>query len=72
MADVHVEPPRLRGARQDRVEFRVYFALIFLFALPSALLACGWHLLRHGTPCKGPIARARTEAQLLAPMIFRG
>jgi len=30
------------------------------------------HYARHRTRCQGPIARARTEARLLAPMIFRG
>lgn len=72
MADMRVNAPRLRGARQDRLEYRLYFALIFLFALPTSLVACVVHYARHRTRCQGPIARARTEARLLAPMIFRG
>ena len=72
MTDMRVNSPRLRGARQDRVEYRVYFALIFLFAVPTSLVACCVHYARHRTRCQGPIARARTEAQRLAPMIFHG
>ena len=32
MTDMRVNAPRSRGARQDRLEYRLYFALIFLFA----------------------------------------
>jgi len=73
MADVRVNAPRMQGGRRNGTEYQVYFALIFFFAFPAALLACLWHQLRpDGTPGKGPIARARAEALFLAPMIFRG
>ena len=73
MTDIRVNAPRARGARRNAPERMVYYWLIFLFALPSAVLACALHRLRgDGTPGKGPIARARAEAGFLTPMIFRG
>lgn len=73
MADMRVNAPRMRGSNRNRAEYGVYVSLIFLFALPSALVACALHALRgDGTPGQGPIARARAEALRLAPMIFRG
>jgi|JI8StandDraft_2_1071088.scaffolds.fasta_scaffold14923_3 hypothetical protein len=72
MTDMRVNAPRSRGARQDRLEYRLYFALIFLFALPTAMVACVAHYARHRTRCQGPVARAVEEARRLAPMIFHG
>lgn len=73
MAYFSVNTPRHRGARAEGVEYRLYFALIFLFALPFALAGLIWSVLRHGRlPAPGPIARARAEAHRIAPMIFRG
>ena len=73
MADVRVNTPRLRSARNDRFEYRFYFALIFAFALPAALIGFALGALRDtGEPNKGPVARALSDAQFLAPMIFRG
>ena len=73
MADLSVNHPRHRGHRSVSVEYRLYFAIIFTFALFFAL--AGWFgaLLRHGrAPATGPVARARAEAHQVAPMIFRG
>jgi hypothetical protein len=74
MADFSVNSPRHhRGARSEGLEYRLYFALIFLFALPFAVAGCIWSLLRHGRlTAGGPLARARAEAHQIAPMIFRG
>ena len=74
MADFTANAPRHRSARADRFEYRVYFALIFAFALVFALLA---HLTaplrpRAPRPSLGPVARARAEARQIAPMIFGG
>jgi hypothetical protein len=72
MADLSVNPTRHRGHRSDRLEYRIYFALIFGFALVFAL--AGWALDalrgRRGRP--GPVARAIAEARQIAPLIFRG
>ena len=75
MANTTVDTPvRRRGhLRHDRVEYRFYVALIFVFALPFALVA--W--LTQGTapegaePRLGPVAAALTESRLLASMVFR-
>lgn len=72
MTDLRVNAPRSRGARQDRLEYRLYFALILLFALPTAMVACVVHYAKHRTRCEGPVARAVEEARRLAPMIFHG
>jgi len=73
MADITVNAPRHRGARTDRLEYRLYFALIFAFALLNALIGSGLAVLRRKpVPRPGPFARARAEARTIAPQIFRG
>lgn len=73
MADFSVNSPRHRGARPGRVEHLLYFAPVFLLALPFALAAYGWSILRHARqPAIGPFARAKAEADQIVPMIFRG
>lgn len=73
MADFTVNSPRHKGVRTDRVEYRLYFGIIFLFALLFAAADHVWSVLRHArSPQTGPIARARAEAHQIAPMIFRG
>jgi hypothetical protein len=59
--------------RVGRIEFSVYFALIFTLAL-------GLHLLRWPVaalralrlPQNGPLACATKDARAITPMIFRG
>ncbi len=72
MTDYSVNIPRERYARPDKTEYRIYFALIFLAALPFGL--AGWlispwtpNARRQGTPFK----RALAEARAITPMIFR-
>lgn len=73
MADISVNAPRHRGARTDRLEYRLYFALIFAFALVNASIALLAALARRRpVPRPGPFARARAEARTIAPQIFRG
>jgi hypothetical protein len=60
---------RSRGSRQ--LEFRVYFALIFLLALPSSTVS--WVLdirRRRSLNLRGPLARAWAEADRITPVIF--
>jgi hypothetical protein len=58
--------------RTPKAEFYIYFALIFVVAIPLATLAWGWSLIRHGSlPVHGPLARAWREAGAITPAIFR-
>jgi len=73
MADFSVNSPRFRGPRADRPEYRLYFAVVFLLALPFAALGYAWSVIRHAeVPAEGPLARAKAEAHQVVPMIFRG
>ena len=58
--------------RTPHAEFYVYFALIFVIAIPFA--AIGW-VVQLGTerrlPPHGPLARAWREAGAITPAIFR-
>ncbi len=58
--------------RTPRAEFYVYFALIFIVAIPLALIAWVWTLARDRKfPVHGPLARAWREAGAITPAIFR-
>ena len=73
MADFSVNSHRHRAPRTERLEYRIYFGIIFLFALVFALMGYAWSVVRHAkTPAQGPIAQARAEAHQIAPFIFRG
>jgi hypothetical protein len=59
--------------RVNRVEFFVYYSLIFGLAVLPYVLGWTFQTLRHGKfPRLGPLARARKDAQAVTPMIFRG
>ncbi|MBK5947586.1 hypothetical protein CCR83_14295 [Rhodobacter veldkampii DSM 11550] len=71
MTNHGVDTPKGRCHRASRAEYKVFFTLIFMLALPFAIL--GWAaapLLRGGFPSQGPIARALEEAGSITPMIF--
>ena len=73
MADFSVNHSRHRGPRTESFEYRLYFAIIFVFALLFAVAGHVWSVLRLAkAPVQGPVARARAEANQIAPMIFRG
>ncbi len=57
-------------ARTPRTEFRVYYAMIFLFALSFELIAWPFRAIRHHGTNPGPISRARMLAAEITPMIF--
>ncbi|MDX5349763.1 MAG: protein pufQ [Paracoccaceae bacterium] len=58
--------------RTPKAEFYVYFALIFLVAIPFATLAWAFALIRdRQLPVLGPMARAWREAGAITPAIFR-
>jgi hypothetical protein len=71
MTDLTSHTAMSRSHKPPRAEFRVYFALIFLLALPLALLAWALAALRGGGLAeKGPVARAWSQARIITPMIF--
>lgn len=58
--------------RTPRTEFCVYFAMIFVVAIPLATIAWAWAALRdQRLPVHGPLARAWREAGAITPAIFR-
>lgn len=58
--------------RTSKVEFYVYFALIFLAAIPFATAAWAFGLVRdRHLPVHGPLARAWREAGAITQAIFR-
>jgi len=60
-----------RAHRPPKAEFTVYFAIIFLAALPVAAIAWLLALVKQGDfKTKGPIARAWSQARIITPMIF--
>ncbi|XDA98932.1 cytochrome PufQ [Sulfitobacter sp. LCG007] len=61
----------LRTHSGERFEFRVYFTLILLLALPFATVE--WLLCvrrRRSLNLRGPLARAWAEADRITPVIF--
>ncbi len=59
--------------RVPKAEFLIYFALIFVLALPVQMIAWLGGLLRHlQLPKTGPVGRAWHDAEAITPMIFRG
>ncbi|RGP36975.1 cytochrome PufQ [Pseudotabrizicola alkalilacus] len=58
--------------RTPKAEFYIYFAMIFLVAVPLSLGAWVWAVIRHQRlPVHGPLARAWHEAGAITPAIFR-
>jgi PufQ cytochrome subunit len=60
-----------KPVRVPRTEFRLYFTVIFLLAIPVATLGWVASAARHGKlPEKAPIARAWSDAKAITPQIF--
>ncbi len=58
--------------RTPHAEFYIYFSLIFVVAIPLAIVAWGFSLVRdRRLPVLGPLARAWREAGAITPAIFR-
>jgi hypothetical protein len=71
MTDHTANGPGSRSVRVPKAEFRLYFTLIFLLALPLGLATWAWAFVRHGRlPRLGPFARAWYDAKAITPMIF--
>ena len=59
--------------RVPRAEFKLYFALILLIAVPVQLIAwTGEAVIRAKMPNLDPLTRAWKDATAITPMIFRG
>ncbi|MBC6437775.1 MAG: protein pufQ [Rhodobacteraceae bacterium] len=70
MTDYTSDTPVTRH-KPPRTEFMIYFGIIFLAALPLAVLAWVLSALRGGTMTnKGPMSRAWSQARIITPMIF--
>ncbi len=60
-------------ARSSSTEYKVYFGLILLAALPICAASWTYSLVRHaGLPEQGPIRKAWSEAHSITPRIFWG
>jgi hypothetical protein len=67
-----VGPATTHGHRTPKAEFYAYFTLIFLIAIPFAVAAWAYALIRdRHLPVHGPMARAWREAGAITPAIFR-
>jgi hypothetical protein len=59
--------------RVPKVEFVIYFALIFALAVLPHVVGWLYQTVRHAKlPRSNPAARAWKDAQAVTPMIFRG
>lgn len=64
-------PIRTAQERKCTAEYRVYFTLIFLLAIPFEMVRCVRDVIRYKTlNMPGPMARAWAEAERTTPMIF--
>jgi hypothetical protein len=72
MADFTTNETRPRGGHGRRgAEFTFYFAIIFVLAIPFAMV--GWVLevfQKQTLMLHGPLARAWAEADRITPLIF--
>jgi hypothetical protein len=60
-----------RPVRVPKAEFRIYFWLIFLVALPLGFITWTFALVAdRRLPRLGPFARAFYDAKAITPMIF--
>ena len=71
MTDVTSNERPGRHGRRHGAEYMIYFAIIFLLALPFATVTWLRDVVRRGSlNLRGPLARAWVEADAVTPMIF--
>ncbi len=64
-------PAQTTPGRKRTGEFHVYFALIFILAMPFATERWISHIIRkRSLDVRGPMARAWAEADRITPLIF--
>ncbi|MBO6601706.1 MULTISPECIES: cytochrome PufQ [Paracoccaceae] len=70
MTDYTSDAPVTRH-KPPKTEFMIYFVIIFLAALPLAMLTWALAAIRSGSMTdRGPVARAWSQARIITPMIF--
>jgi hypothetical protein len=69
MSDQTANGPAPKHQRVPRAEYRLYFAAIFVAALPFTLAATIADLVT-GHETKDPVRRALAEARAITPHIF--
>lgn len=73
MSDVSVNADIQHAKRVNKVEYRIYFAMIFSLAVLPHVVGWLYQLVRHAKmPRLGPVARALKDAEAVTPMIFCG
>lgn len=72
MTDITSNPPRTsKGTSRRTSEFAVYFAIIFMLAIPFTTVSWLRDVFRRRTLfLHGPLARAWAEADRVTPTIF--
>jgi hypothetical protein len=69
MSDQTANGPAHKHPRVPRAEYRIYFSVIFIAALPFTTAACLADLIT-GHETRDPVRRALAEAQRITPHIF--
>ena len=69
MSDQTANAPTQKHTRVPRAEYRIYFSVIFIAALPFTTAACIADLVT-GHETRDPVRRALAEARRITPHIF--
>ena len=69
MSDHTANGPAMRHERVPKLEYRIYFAAIFVAALPFTFVSTVADLAT-GRDTKDPVRRALAEARAITPHIF--
>ena len=73
MSDFSVNADVQHVKRVNKVEYRIYFSMIFSLAVLPHVVGWLYQLVRHAKmPRLGPVARALKDAEAVTPMIFCG
>ncbi len=72
MTDHTANGPAPLRAKGPTIEYRIYFAVIFLISLPLCLVTCTFGLVRPDNEECGQnfVSRAWRRAAIITPMIF--
>ena len=71
MTDITNAPVQRSAHRKRGLEFRIYFTLIFILAIPVGTERWIANVVRkRSLDVRGPLARAWAEADRITPLIF--
>lgn len=71
MHEITFSPQQCGGAKRRGIEFRIYYGLIFVLALPVKMVRWIRDIVSaRSLKVRGPIARALSEADRVTPIIF--